>query len=71
MGIAKAPRTVRPAIIWPRDVEARYGISCPTRLRWEKAGRLPKRDVYLAGQPMGWKPETLDAADAGPIAGVA
>jgi len=46
-------------------VQLRYGISAPTRWRWEKGGILPKRDVFIGGEAKGWKPETLDAADRG------
>ena len=50
------------AVIWPKGVEERYGISAPTRWRWEKIGRLPARDFALAGKT-GWRPETLAAAE--------
>jgi hypothetical protein len=56
------------SIIYPKGVEERYGISPVTRWRWEQANRLPARDAYIAGRPAGWKPETLDRADAGPTA---
>ena len=55
------------AIVWPNGVEDRYGISAPTRWRWEKVGRLPPRDVYIGGAAAGWKPSTLDAADRGEL----
>lgn len=50
------------SVIWPRGVEERYGISPPTRWRWEKLGRLPARDVNIGGKT-GWRPETLAAAE--------
>lgn len=50
------------AVIWPKGVEERYGISDVTRWRWEKSGRLPRRDVNLGGKT-GWRPETLIAAE--------
>jgi hypothetical protein len=50
------------AVIWPAGVEERYGISAPTRWRWEKTGRLPARDVNLRGKS-GWRPETIEAAE--------
>ena len=53
------------AIVWPGDAEARYNISAVTRWRWEKTGRLPPRDFFIAGVAEGWRPETLDAADRG------
>jgi hypothetical protein len=57
----RAPRTGS-AVIWPKGCEERYGISAPTRWRWEKTGRLPARDFVLGGKT-GWRPETLDAAE--------
>jgi hypothetical protein len=56
------------AVVWPRGIEERYGISTPTRWRWEKAGLLPPRDVFIGGRAVGWKPQTLEAADAGKVA---
>jgi hypothetical protein len=53
------------AVVWPGGVESRYGISATTRWRWEKRGRLPPRDVFIGGEPAGWRPETLVAADRG------
>lgn len=50
-------------VVWPSGVEARYDISAPTRWRWEKQGRLPKRDVCVGGKT-GWRPETLAAAES-------
>jgi hypothetical protein len=56
--------------VWPKGVQERYGISFTTRWRWEKTGRLPARDVFLGGHPIGWRPATLDAADStGPQVG--
>jgi predicted DNA-binding transcriptional regulator AlpA len=49
-------------VVWASGVEDRYGISAPTRWRWEKTGRLPKRDVDIGGKT-GWRPETLAAAE--------
>jgi predicted DNA-binding transcriptional regulator AlpA len=50
-------------VVWPKGVEERYGISAPTRWRWEKIGRLPARDVDMAGKT-GWRPATLAAAES-------
>lgn len=50
------------AVVWPSGVEARYGIKPVTRWRWERAGKLPPRDVHIGGRD-GWKPETLEAAE--------
>lgn len=55
------------AIVYPKGVEERYGISAPTRWRWEKRGRLPARDVNIGGKT-GWRPETLVAAESAAIA---
>lgn len=49
-------------VIWPHLVLRRYGITRMTRLRWEKSGRLPPRDVNMKGKT-GWRPETLAAAE--------
>jgi hypothetical protein len=51
------------AVIWPRGLEQRYGISAITRWRWERGGHLPPRDVNVGGKT-GWKPSTLTAADS-------
>jgi len=51
------------AVVWPKGVEQRYGISEPTRWRWERDGKLPRRDVSVGGRT-GWKPETLAAAES-------
>lgn len=59
--IKRAPRTGT-AVIWPKGLEERYGISAPTRWRWEKSGRLPPRDINLGGKT-GWRPETLAHAE--------
>jgi predicted DNA-binding transcriptional regulator AlpA len=50
-------------VVWPRGVEERYGISAPTRWRWEKLGLLPPRDIKIGGRT-GWRPQTLVAAEA-------
>ena len=49
-------------VIWSAGVEERYGISAPTRWRWERSGKLPPRDVRIGGRE-GWRPETLEAAE--------
>jgi predicted DNA-binding transcriptional regulator AlpA len=58
----RAPRKGS-AVVWPKGVEERYGISSPTRWRWEKEGKLPPRDFSLGGKT-GWRPETLAAAES-------
>jgi hypothetical protein len=54
-------------IIWPRGLEARYGITGATRRIWEKKGLLPKRDCFAGGKPAGWHPDTLARADRGEL----
>jgi predicted DNA-binding transcriptional regulator AlpA len=61
-GRARRTAIAGTAVVWPSGVEVRYGISSPTRWRWERNGRLPARDVNLGGKT-GWKPETLAAAE--------
>lgn len=61
----KRVRTAGTRCVWPRGVEERYDISAPTRWRWERVGLLPARDVFVGGKPVGWRPETLEAADRG------
>lgn len=68
MAPAPAPASKRPQnglpdgdeIVWPNGVEKRYGISPPTRWRWERSGRLPPRDVHLGSDKSGWRKSTLD-----------
>lgn len=55
----RAPREGS-AVVWPKGVEERYGISACTRWRWEREGKLPARDVSIGGKT-GWKPSTLPA----------
>jgi predicted DNA-binding transcriptional regulator AlpA len=50
-------------VIWPQGIELRYGISAPTRWRWERSGRLPPRDINIGGRT-GWRPETLERAES-------
>ena len=67
---SRAPKRLRDSgtnVVYPRGVERRYGISETTRWLWEKRDKLPKRDVFVAGKAVGWRPETLDAADRGQV----
>lgn len=50
-------------VIWPSGVEERYDISAATRVRWEREGRLPARDINV-GTKTGWRPQTLAAAES-------
>jgi hypothetical protein len=53
------------AVLWPRDVQARYGISPATLWRWEKAGRMPARDVSVSDLT-GWYVATIEEYEARP-----
>lgn len=64
---ARRARGVGLSIVWPRGLEQRYGISAPTRWRWERDRKLPARDVFVGGVAVGWRPETLEAADRGEL----
>ena len=48
-------------VVWPAGLEEMLGISTPTRWRWERAGKLPPRDVHIGGRS-GWRPDTLERA---------
>lgn len=68
MDESKKRKKKRPAVggtelITPRGLEVRYGWSAPTRWRAERDGKLPKRDVYIGGKAVGWRPGTLEAAE--------
>ena len=40
-------------------------MSAPTLWRWERAGKLPSRDVFIGGRAVGWRPATIDQAERG------
>jgi predicted DNA-binding transcriptional regulator AlpA len=61
----KRPRVGGTDCIFPRGIEERFGITSATRYRWEKSGKLPPRDVYVGGKPVGWRPATIHAAERG------
>ena len=62
---AKRPRTGGTNVIYPAGVQQQLGISLATRWRWERDGKLPPRDYFVAGVAVGWRPETLEAASRG------
>ena len=63
----KRPAPIRgTAVIWLAGIRERYGISAVTAWRWERAGKLPPRDVTIGGRA-GWRPETLEAAERGGV----
>lgn len=47
-------------VVWPSGLAEDLGITAVTRWRWERDGKLPKRDVSIAGRT-GWKPSTIAA----------
>jgi len=53
-------------VIWPVGLEERYGISLITRWRWERDGKLPPRDINIAGHT-GWLISTIEAAERGAL----
>jgi len=69
MAITRRQRTAgTPIIYWPKDIESLFGISTPTRYRWEKCGKLPRRDAFLGGSPIGWMRSTIETALRGEAA---
>jgi predicted DNA-binding transcriptional regulator AlpA len=65
---AKRPCLGGTGLITPKGLEQRYGWSPPTRWRAERDQRLPPRDVFIGGVAVGWKPETIAAAESGQAA---
>jgi hypothetical protein len=55
-------------VLWPKDLLHRYQISPETLRRWERTGRVPRRDVHIAGDPSGWYRSTIEQAEAGQAA---
>jgi hypothetical protein len=49
----------------PADIEHRYRISLSSRQRWEREGKLPKRDFFIGGKAKGWLLTTLERAERG------
>lgn len=64
----RRPMAAAPVIYWPRDLEALLNVSSCTRWRMERDGRLPRRDAFLAGTPVGWHRATIEAALRGETA---
>lgn len=52
-------------VIWRAGLCQRYGITHVSLWRWEKAGKLPPRDVFIGGRALGWRLETILRAEAG------
>lgn len=48
-------------VIWPAGLEEMLGISPVTRWRRERQGKLPPRDISIAGRT-GWKRQTIENA---------
>jgi len=44
--------------VWPFELDAALGFSQMTRLKHERAGNLPPRDVWI-GPKSGWKVTTM------------
>lgn len=63
--LGKHIRTAGTHCVWPLGVERMFGISGCTRWRWERLGKLPPRDYFVAGEAVGWHVETLNRAARG------
>jgi len=66
-GAAAARRKTRDGthVIYPPGLATRWGVSRPTLWRWEKVGRIPRRDFFIGGEAVGWRPETIEAHERG------
>lgn len=67
MSKSQKPKSA-PAVLWPADVQRRYGVTNKTRWTWEREGKLPARDVYIGGEAVAWYVTTIEAAARGPKA---
>lgn len=56
-------RKIGTAVLWPRNVADRYGISPTTLWRWEKQGHLPARD-FAVGDRTGWTIKSIEKFEA-------
>jgi hypothetical protein len=62
----KPQRPASPGIaLSPAEIEQRYRISNTSRQRWERTGKLPKRDFFIGGKAKGWLLTTLERAERG------
>jgi hypothetical protein len=52
-------------VVWPCDLERRYGISVSARYCWERDHKLPARDFFVGGEAVGWHLATIEAAERG------
>lgn len=67
----KNRRPAEPGIFWPRDLEVYLNISPVTVWRMTRDGRLPPRDAYIGGRPIGWRRSTIERALRGETASAA
>ena len=62
----KPQRPAAPGVaLSPAEIEHRYRVSNTTRQRWEREGKLPKRDFFIGGKPRGWLRDTILRAERG------
>jgi len=61
-------RAPKPGVtLLPREIAIRYRIADYTRSRWEREGKLPKRDFFVGNKPRGWFLETILKAERGEL----
>ncbi len=56
-------------VLYPSDVGKRWNRAPPTIWRMERDGRLPARDFFIGGRPVGWRLATILTAERGPAPG--
>jgi hypothetical protein len=54
-----------PVHLTTADLQRRWRKSAPTIGRMLRDGRLPPKDFYLGGQPVGWRIETIETIERG------